>query len=205
MKSWFIAIEGLDGSGGTTQTRALADLLRSRGIPTHTTREPSDGPIGQLIRRALRGAEPLSDLTLMHLFAADRQDHLDRVVRPRLDNGTWVLSDRYLASSLAYQSLFAPFSRVAEVNRDFPLPDLTVQLDLSPADCMARIDARGAPKERFERMDRLLAIQRGYEQALAWTEKRGGWVARIDASQPVEAVTEATRRALVDAGCAFLG
>ena len=203
MKARFIAIEGLDGSGGTTQTRALADLLRARGTPTHITREPSDGPIGQLIRRALRNSEPLSEAVLPYLFAADRRDHLDRIILPRLDAGTWVISDRYLASSLAYQSIVATFDRVVELNRDYPMPDLTVQLDLSPETCMARIAARGAPRERFENLDRLRAISRGYDAALTWTEKQGGKVVRIDASWPVPAVTQAIREALDSASFRF--
>lgn len=200
MQARFLAIEGLDGSGGTTQTAALAACLRDLGARVLTTREPSDLPAGRLIRAALRGEAQVSDRVLPYLFAADRRDHLDREILPGLAGGTWVLSDRYLASSLAYQSLEIPFSRVVELNADFPLPDVTIQLDLPPEACMARILARGAARERFEGLELLRSIDAGYTRALAWCEARGGRVVRVDASAPAADVTRAILQSLRDLG-----
>lgn len=185
-----MAIEGLDGSGGTTQVAALEKRLRQEGIPVHATREPSDGPVGDLVRRVLRGQVEVSDDVLPYLFAADRRDHVDREVSPHLRAGTWVVTDRYLASSLAYQSLSMPFSRVVELNGDYPVPELTVFLDLAPFVCIRRIQARGHHPEHFERLDRLEAILEKYDQALRYCERRGGSVVSVDASLSPDRVAD---------------
>lgn len=196
MTGLLVAIEGLDGSGGTTQTRLLSDWLRSRGRGVLVTREPSDLPVGLLIRDALRGRAPLGDAVLPYLFAADRRDHLDREILPGLARGEVVITDRYLASSLAYQSLVLDFDRVASLNADFLLPDLTVMLDLAPARCLERIGGRGAARERFEELEALEAVAAGYERALAWTAARGGPLLRVDGSLSPEAVAERIRDTL---------
>ena len=180
MSGRFIAVEGLDGSGGTTQVGLLASRLRRQGVTVHLTREPSDGPVGQLIRATLRGQVDLPDPVLPFLFAADRRHHLDREILPRLERGDWVISDRYLASSLAYQSLISTLDRVAELNAEFPLPDLTLYLDLSPAVCVERITTRGEQRERFEQLESLGVIMERYDHAMTWCRRRGGRVVEID-------------------------
>ncbi|HYY53573.1 MAG TPA: dTMP kinase, partial [Myxococcales bacterium] len=106
----FIALEGLDGSGTTTQAERIASVLRAQGRRVLLTREPSDGPIGTLIRLALTGrlglpqrSGPLTEEALALLFAADRVDHLAAVIEPALERGELVVCDRYVLSSLAYQ------------------------------------------------------------------------------------------------------
>lgn len=105
-KTPFVVLEGLDGAGTTTQTKLLVERLTARGIPAIATHEPTSGPIGTLIRRALRhdwprpegelgSVEPPSWATLALLFAADRLEHLQRVVDPALAQGKVVVSDRY--------------------------------------------------------------------------------------------------------------
>lgn len=177
----FIAIEGLDGSGGTTQLARLLDAWARRepGRETIRTCEPSPGPVGRLIRQALSGANELQETVLPYLFAADRRDHLDRVVLPAVARGAVVVSDRYALSSLAYQSLAAGLERVAALNADFPAPDLTVMIDLSPEDCLARIEARGGTRERFEELGRLREIADAYEAAIAWASARGWRIVRV--------------------------
>ena len=110
----FIVIEGIDGSGTTTQCSILADRLTEKGLPVHTTREPSDGPIGVLIRQVLtgrvvvsgrQGARPFNWATMATLFAADRLDHLEAEVIPNLTDGVTVICDRYDHSSVAYQTV----------------------------------------------------------------------------------------------------
>lgn len=191
MRPRFYAIEGLDGSGGTTQAALLADWLESQGTRSIRTREPSDGPAGVFIRRALNPADPaavLGDNVLPYLFAADRRDHLDREILPALSSGTSVISDRYYHSSLAYQSLSVGLHMVAELNRSFRAPDLTLFLDLSPEACLARIEARGAPIERFEALDRLRRIHDAYDAVLVHCRTRGERIERIDASASIEDV-----------------
>ena len=194
MEGRFLVIEGLDGSGGTTQCQRLTAWLRDVvGREVVLTREPTDLPVGRFIRQALAPdteASVLSDAVLPYLFAADRRDHLDRRVLPALRRGAVVISDRYLHSSLAYQSLSIGFERVAALNKDFPVPDLTVFLQLSPELCVERIGARNETKERFERLSMLREIHKSYDRVLEHCERRGDAVARLDASLPISVVFE---------------
>jgi dTMP kinase len=185
----FLAIEGLDGSGGTTQVGRLAAAWAERapGREVVCTREPSPGPVGRLLRQALADVT-IGEGVLPYLFAADRRDHLDRVVLPALARGAVVISDRYALSSFAYQSLAIGLDKVAALNADFPAPDLTLLLDLPPEDCLARIRARGGAVERFETLDRLREIAAGYDAAVALAEARGWRIARLDASGSPDAV-----------------
>ncbi len=176
-------MEGLDGSGGTTQVMRLCDALGA-----HATAEPSGGPVGQLIRAALKGEEPVGDGVLPLLFAADRTDHLEREILPRLAAGEIVVTDRYYASSLAYQSLVSPLAEVARLNASFRAPDITVFLDLSPEACMERIEKRGASRERFEKLEALKNIADAYEAALALLSNRGEHVVRVNAQDTPDAV-----------------
>ncbi len=129
----------------------LAESLRSRGLPVHTTREPSDGPIGMLLRQiltgrvvvpGLSGARPPSWSTMALLFAADRLDHVEAEIRPNLMDGVTVITDRYDHSSIAYQSITGggtaeTVAWVKTLNAEARRPDLTIVLDI-PADVAAR-------------------------------------------------------------------
>ncbi|MED5371320.1 MAG: dTMP kinase [Myxococcota bacterium] len=179
----FIVIEGLDGSGGTTQVRLLSQALAATA-----TREPTDGPIGKLIRQSLAEPMLLGDGVLPYLFAADRKDHLERLIEPKLAAGVDVVSDRYLHSSLAYQSLAMPFEQVFALNADFRAPDLCVMLELPVAQCLERIEARGQARDRFETEKQLVAISEQYERVLAHLEARGDRILRLDASQSIKAL-----------------
>lgn len=183
----YVAMEGLDGSGGTTQLARLGDRWRSVEPEREQirTREPSDGPIGRLIRAQLAGGE-VGDAVLPYLFAADRRDHLDRVILPALTRGAAVLGDRYAMSSFAYQSEALGIERVMGLNQDFPAPHLTVMLDLAPEACLDRIVARGGTRERFETLDRLRRIEAAYEVALARCAALGWRIVRFNADQPVD-------------------
>src|SRR5271167_2017910 len=107
----FVVLEGIDGSGTTTQVARLADRLRAQGVAVRATREPSDGPLGTLVRHVLSGRVVIPGgrapgwATMALLFAADRLDHVESEIEPFLAEGGDVISDRYDASSLAYQSI----------------------------------------------------------------------------------------------------
>lgn len=183
----FIVIEGLDGSGGTTQVERLAAAFRARE-PTREvvlTREPSDGLVGRWIRAELAGGS-VSDSVLPYLFAADRRDHLDRVVLPALERGAVVISDRYALSSLAYQAAAVGLDRVRALNEGFPAPRFTFLLDLDPEACLARIEARGRARDRFETLHRLRIVADGYEAALVAQPDPG--VVRVDAGATADEV-----------------
>ncbi len=187
----FIVLEGLDGAGTTTQTALLVQHLRSRGHQVVSTREPTPGPVGRLIRQTLRGdAEAPSVSTLPWLFAADRAHHLDSLIEPTLAHGGWVVSDRYLHSSLAYQSLTLPLDQVHALNATFRVPDLTVFLDVPVDECLRRIGTReGHAREFYEDRQRLEAVSRQYTAVLKLQRSLGARLEILDGTTSVEQVT----------------
>jgi dTMP kinase len=186
MRSLFFAMEGIDGSGGTTQTAKLVAWLQAHGASeVVTTCEPSDGPVGRFIRAALAPGSPesrLGDAVLPYLFSADRRDHLDREIIPALQRGAVVVTDRYYLSSLAYQSLSVGFAQVVALNDGFRRPDLTIFLDLEPEVSLARVEARGEPLERFEALDRLREVREAYAAGMVHCRTHGERIVRINAS-----------------------
>jgi dTMP kinase len=159
----FIVLEGIDGAGTTTQVELLGAALRRRGLPAHTTREPSDGPIGVLIRQVLRGRVVVPGVsgprapgwaTMALLFAADRVDHLDAEVVPNLLDGVTVVSDRYDYSSVAYQSadVSAPDAEawIRAINARARRPDLTIVLDVRAETAARRRKVRTGRPELYE-------------------------------------------------------
>lgn len=146
----FIVLEGIDGSGTTTQMARLAEALRARGQRVHTTREPSDGPIGVFIRSVLRKEVDVPPDALALLFAADRVAHVAQEIEPALARGEVVICDRYLGSSIVYQSQFVPEAFVRAANSRARLPDLTLIVDVPAEVAAARRAARGGPAELFE-------------------------------------------------------
>lgn len=184
----FLVFEGLDGSGGTTQLRLLATALQRLPKPPEVvcTTEPSSGPVGKMIREVLT-QRVLSEPVLPYLFTADRRDHLDRVVLPGLARGAVVLSDRYLLSSLAYQSGVLPMERVDILNGDFPPPDAVLFLEVPVEECLVRIERRGLTREIFETRERLLNIHTAYQRALQLRTRRGDRILKLDGTgDPVE-------------------
>jgi dTMP kinase len=155
----FIVLEGIDGSGTTTQLERLALALEAQGRRVHRTCEPTSFEVGTLIRALLqgRGGPARHPATMALLFAADRLDHLEQTVLPRLRQGDVVISDRYTLSSLAYQSLTSEEADAVEwlqqLNRHAIVPDLTLVLDVSPNVAEARRRARGGPEELFEKSE----------------------------------------------------
>ena len=194
MTPLFFVIEGLDGSGGTTQSRLLQEWLEASGYPSTLTQEPSNGPIGQFIRQALSysgTASSVGDNVFPYLFAADRRDHLDREILPTLEKGRHVVSDRYYHSSLAYQALSVGLPLVAELNAPFRAPDITFFLYLSPEVSFERVQLRGQPVERFETLDRLRSVSDAYQTVLAHCRSRGERIITIDATRSIEEIHQA--------------
>lgn len=160
----FIVLEGIDGAGTTTHTRLLASSLRSQGLPIRTTREPSDGPIGTMIRQAItgrlvvpgiNGVRPPAWNTMALLFAADRLDHVDAEITPNLVDGVTMISDRYDYSSVGYQSITSGLGSAAvewvrEINRFARRPDLTLVLNVTAETAAKRRASRGGRPDLFE-------------------------------------------------------
>jgi len=158
----FIVLEGIDGAGTTTHTTRLAKALRGKELSVHATREPSDGPIGVLLRQILTGrvvsATPSGVpawTTLGLLFGADRMDHLDSEVLPKLREGVTVICDRYDYSTVAYQSLSAheepgAIAWLRKVNHFARRPDLTIVLDVPHEVARVRRMTRAGQEEIFD-------------------------------------------------------
>ena len=178
----FIALEGIDGAGTTTQAARLTTALLRKGLAARSTREPSDGPIGAMIRQALagrvvvpgpNGAGAPGWSTLALLFAADRLDHLQAEVVPNLLDGVSVITDRYDASSIAYQGVVsgdpAVIAWIRSINARARRPDLTLVLDVSPAVALERRRTRGFLPDLYEEQAlqvQLAAFYRTIEQHL---------------------------------------
>ena len=147
----FIVLEGLDGSGKTTQAKLLAARL-SRSHNAVYTAEPSCGKIGTFIRNGcLYGEKRLSASAEALLFAADRVEHLENEVKPALANGKLVVCDRYVYSSLAYQgSAELSVEWIAEINRYALKPDFAVFIDVAPEKVLQRLNRRKSVMENLE-------------------------------------------------------
>jgi dTMP kinase len=158
----FIVLEGIDGAGTTTQCGLLAKRLRKEGVAVRTTREPSDGPVGTTIRQILAGrivgagGRAPGWATMALLFAADRMDHVEAEIEPFLGQGGVIISDRYDASSLAYQSVSsgrggeATVEWIRTLNKNARRPDVTIVLDVSAEVAVTRREARGDAAQLYE-------------------------------------------------------
>ncbi len=144
-----IVLEGADGSGKSTHAGLLAEYLEKRGYKVVLTQEPTNGFIGQAIRMILSGRIKVSPETLTLLFTADRAEHVDKVIRPALENGGIVISDRYYYSTIAYQSVQGVSDNwISQMNSFVPEPDLVIVLEVASEKALARMSHK--EKEVFE-------------------------------------------------------
>ena len=195
MTGRLVVLEGLDGAGTTSQAKRLVDDLKARGIDAHLTREPSDGPIGKLIREMLVGkhvieGQAISQSTFGLLFAADRLDHIQREVEPALARGAIVISDRWYHSSLAYQGTGAERDWIVTLNERALKPDLTIFLKVRPEVAAARRVAAGRVQELFEDMRMQEEVDAGYTHTNRELAARGERIEILDGELPIETVTQ---------------
>jgi dTMP kinase len=196
----FIVLEGVDGAGTTTHTGILANKLKGRGLPVHTTREPSDGPVGMLLRQILtgrvivpgiQGVRPPSWTTMALLFAADRTDHCEAEIMPNLMDGVTIISDRYDYSSVAYQSTTgggeaAAVEWVKALNSHARRPDLTIVLDVPPEVAAHRRLSRTAGREMYDDGELQETLARFYSDIEKHFPR--DTVVHVDANRPIEEV-----------------
>ena len=204
----FITLEGVDGTGKSTQLRLLAQYLKKRGLAVRTTREPGGTNVGEQIRKILLASTttelaPLAELALMY---AARAQHLQEVIRPALAQGEIVLSDRYNDASFAYQGYgrglgvktVRAFDRIVCARTQ---PDLTIVLDLPPRLSLKRAQGRESRRkskqQRFE-LQGMRFHKRVRDGYLAIARREPGRVKVVHAEQPVAEVQAEIRR-LVDA------
>lgn len=155
MSSLFIVIEGIDGTGKSTQVRLLAEWFRSQGREVITSREPTDGHWGKLARNS--GNVRLSAEEELELFLKDRAEHVEQLIQPSLAAGKVVILDRYYFSTMAYQGCrgFDP-ADIRRRNEAFaPVPDFLFILDLDVDSALGRIGARGDIANEFEKRENL--------------------------------------------------
>lgn len=198
MSGRFIVFEGIDGSGKSTQLARLADRLTAEGHIVWTTREPSNGDIGHLIRLGLTGKSKLDEATIALLFAADRLSHIEEI-RAHLAVGELVLCDRYILSSLAYNSQRLTLEWILSLNREADArlhPDLTLLLDLSEQEALHRIEVRSDVVERYETLSQLYQVRQMYRM-LADVRPEDN-VTIIDASQNINTIAEAVYKATAE-------
>ena len=181
-KGKFIVFEHLDGAGGTTQAKNYASNLKELGIPTEFTCEPTDSKIGRYIR-SLQSHKSDNAHLLPYLYIADRALHAEQI-QELLNEGTWVVCDRYWYSSVAYQG-----TEWEEINSRFPVPDEVIYIKLPVKECIQRIEARGKGKDVFETQEFLSKSAAVYDEL---AERYGFTV--VDGTGSVEEVATQIRR-----------
>jgi dTMP kinase len=156
-----IVLEGIDGSGKTTQARALVRRLRRRGIETSFFREPTRGRFGREIKRLAARADSLTPEEELALFVKDRRENVAKNLGPALRGGRAVVLDRYYFSTMAYQGAKGlDVGRIRRMNEAFAIPpDLVIVLDVDAGDGLARIRGRKRRDELFEREDYLVRVR----------------------------------------------
>ena len=170
----FVVFEGIDGSGKSSVIESVKSFLESKGHRVKTTREPTEGTVGSFVRDT-GGLTPETEALL---FTADRACHTAEI-KKWMSEGFDVVSDRYVASTIAYQAASGMDRKwLAEINSKAAIePDMTFLLDISPEVSLKRVDSRGGEKSRFEKADYLKKVR---EEYLITAEERGFIV--IDAS-----------------------
>lgn len=190
----FITLEGGEGGGKSTQARRLAAALQGAAIEVLLTREPGGSPGAEEIRALLVDGEVhrWDAMTEALLHFAARRDHLVRTVLPALDGGVWVVSDRFVDSTVAYQGYghgldLGVIEALTRMTVGSATPDLTLVLDLPVEEGLARAGGRGAGEDRYERMDRAFH-QRIRDGFLEIARADPGRCAVIDASLDEDSV-----------------
>ena len=168
MRGRFITFEGIDGCGKSTQIELLKQKIEQQGTRCYQTREPSDGPVGCMLRQCLTKRIEADERTLAALFASDRLDHLfnktDGICQ-KLDEGIHVICDRYVLSNYAYQSVRAPLNWVMSLNsvaNDTVKPDCHIFIDVTPEVSLERMAKGRFHTELFETKERLTEVRNRY-------------------------------------------
>ncbi len=191
----FIVFEGIDGSGKSTQLKLLEDKISSTGA--FFTAEPTNLHTGKFLRSILKGEVEAHPTTVVHLFAADRAEHLygKGGILENCNNGKLCVCDRYLFSNLAYQGVTCGEELPAKLNDNFPLPELVIYFDIEPRESLKRAQSRGEA-EIYEKLDFLESTHTEYEKVFKYYEKMIAKklttmkIVRIDASQSQEKISE---------------
>lgn len=200
-KGFYIAFEGIDGVGKTTQANILKSHLEKMGKSVAVTKEPTDKPpVGNLIHDFIKGEIKIPAVAIQYLFAADREIHQKEFIEPALEKGDIVVSDRSFWSSIAYGILdkkedFSKLSNkdvllvsesILSMYHQFIVPDITFYIKAKPETAFARLSAMGRKTEYYETLEKLQNISAGYD----WlSEKFPEEIVVVDGEVPVEKVS----------------
>ena len=199
MKAKFITLEGIEGSGKTSSIKSITDLLDKRNISYIVTREPGGSSIGKELRAILLhpDTEVSPEVELM-LMLSDRKDHVEKIILPNLEKGNWVVSDRFMDSSIAYQGGGRQLGKkliisVAEY-LNLPQPDLTLLFDLPVEISLSRVKARG-DLDRFEK-EEIEFHKRIRNTYLDLATNNSNRIKIIDSSQKIESMLNNVKQAI---------
>lgn len=202
-KGLYIALEGIDGSGKTTQAEKLADYFRSKGREVVQTREPrKEGVVGDLVHQILKGEVKVPPKAFQYIFSADRVIHHEELILPTLEAGKIIISDRSFWSAVVYgildksedydykevnQLLIA--QSILSMYHQFTVPDYTFYLDISVDSAMGRIEEKhkNAPKEIYEEKNKIVKVRKGYEWLLS---EFGEEITSVDGEKHIDEVTK---------------
>ena len=192
-KGRFIVFEGIDGSGKTTQAKILCKRLLKMNKSVESTKEPTDGYVGRLIRKALTGEVVLSEQAMSMLFAADRAEHIlcGGGILEKINSGINIVSDRYYFSSYAYNNNSdLPMDWIIELNRpnrNLIKPDCIVFIDIGIDSAMERIIRNRGKTELYETKEKLLSVRKKFFEAF---DKVDDNVVVVDADADINTVSE---------------
>lgn len=202
MKNRFIVVEGLDGSGKSTQIKMLKEYLKSKGEKVYMTAEPSEGRIGKTLREMLSEDIPTDMYFQAGMFLADRIDHCtnpENGIKKMLEEGYAVISDRYYYSTFAYQGTKSDMDYIMKINLDCPAilrPDVCIFLDLNPEICKGRIDTNRGKTEMYEKnIEVMKSIRKNFLDVLTSLKDREN-IKIINAEGSIEDIQKAIREAV---------
>jgi dTMP kinase len=193
-KALFIAFEGIDGSGKSTQVELLANYLNAKGLKVEVTAEPTKGPIGKIIRDIFNHKIEADERVIAGLFVADRLDHIlnkSNGILKILEDGISVITDRYYLSSYAYHSVHMPMDWVIASNSmsaDLLKPDITFYIDMSVEVSLQRLHQNRASIELYETEENLKNVSKKYDEAIEKIKSSQN-IIRIDGNQSVEQIS----------------
>ena len=162
--STMIVFEGLDGAGTTTQSKLLKNKLEENGKKVFQTHEPTDNPIGRVVRDVLQKKFTTTAEALALLYSADRHDHIyneEYGIKKHIENGDIIIADRYFYSSIAYQGVECDIDFIRKINT-YPTPGFVIFIDTPVDNCIDRIEKRGDEKELFDREEYLEKVRNNY-------------------------------------------
>ena len=199
MKAKFITLEGIEGSGKTSSLKSITDLLDKKNISYVVTREPGGSSIGKELRAILLNPETeISPEVELMLMLSDRKDHVEKIILPNLEKGNWVVSDRFMDSSIAYQGGGRQLGKKLIISLseylNLPQPDLTLLFDLPVETSLSRVKARGE-LDRFEK-EELEFHKRIRNTYLDLAKNNSNRIKIIDSSEKIESMLNNVKQAI---------